>query len=207
MSSLDLAQGRRSERGATLLDDRIDFLLDEIGLSDERLVALAVGPDARKKLKGILARVARKKDPFKTCMSDLAEHRPELTVEAHKKICGRLKSMIKGTGRVKALSLSIDDSSSCPMVDASVAALLEQVDDSALQAFEANPISFAVLSSKRRASLPKTAFVFAGNKRYPIYDLAHARNALARSSGKPEEAAVKSAVYKRFPQLKPKAAS
>ena len=39
---------------------------------------------------------------------------------------------------------------------------------------------------------------------YPIPDLAHARNALARSSGRPVAAQVRAAVYKKFPQLKPK---
>ena len=37
---------------------------------------------------------------------------------------------------------------------------------------------------------------------YPIPDLAHARNALARSSGKPVEAQVKAKVYQKYPQLK-----
>ena len=37
---------------------------------------------------------------------------------------------------------------------------------------------------------------------YPIPDLAHARNALARSSGKPVEAQVKAKVYAKYPQLK-----
>ena len=36
----------------------------------------------------------------------------------------------------------------------------------------------------------------------PIPDLAHARNALARSSGKSVEAQVKAAVYRKFPQLR-----
>lgn len=40
---------------------------------------------------------------------------------------------------------------------------------------------------------------------YPIPDLAHARNALARSSGKPVEAEVKRKVYAKYPQLKPSA--
>lgn len=38
---------------------------------------------------------------------------------------------------------------------------------------------------------------------YPIPDIAHARNALARSSGKPVEAQVKRAVYAKYPSLKP----
>jgi phage I-like protein len=64
------------------------------------------------------------------------------------------------------------------------------------------PYYLGELSSKARGNLPSSAFVFPGESRYPIHDLAHARNALARSSGKPEEAKVKAAVYKRYPQLR-----
>lgn len=60
----------------------------------------------------------------------------------------------------------------------------------------------SVLTTKGRKHIKKSNFVFPKEKRYPIHDLAHARNALARSSGKPEEAQVKSAVYKKYPQLK-----
>ena len=59
------------------------------------------------------------------------------------------------------------------------------------------------LTSKKRNSLPSSAFVFPADRRYPIHNASHARNALARSSGKSEEAAVKRAVYKRYPGLKP----
>lgn len=59
----------------------------------------------------------------------------------------------------------------------------------------------SVLSSKERDNLPASDFVFPKTKGYPIADLAHARNALARSSGKPEEAKVKAAVYAKYPQL------
>jgi hypothetical protein len=33
-------------------------------------------------------------------------------------------------------------------------------------------------------------------------DLNHARDALSRAAGKPEEATVKAAVYRRYPQLR-----
>ena len=59
----------------------------------------------------------------------------------------------------------------------------------------------STLSTKQRNDLPDSAFALPPD-RYPIPDLSHAQNALARSSGKPEEAAVKAAVYKKFPQLK-----
>jgi len=60
----------------------------------------------------------------------------------------------------------------------------------------------SVLDASARNSLSASSFVFPKTKRYPIPDLAHARNALARSSGKPEAAIVRAAVYKKFPQLK-----
>ena len=38
---------------------------------------------------------------------------------------------------------------------------------------------------------------------YPIPDIAHARNALSRSSGKAVAAQVRRKVYAKYPQLKP----
>jgi predicted AAA+ superfamily ATPase len=62
----------------------------------------------------------------------------------------------------------------------------------------------AKLSSQARNDLPASAFVFPKERRYPIHDESHAKNALARSSGKPEEATVRAAVYRRYPGLKKK---
>lgn len=59
----------------------------------------------------------------------------------------------------------------------------------------------AKLSYQARKKMPKSEFIFPADKRYPIPDLAHGRNALARSSGKPEEAKVKAAVHRKFPEL------
>jgi len=43
---------------------------------------------------------------------------------------------------------------------------------------------------------------FAGPDRsYPIEDASHARNALARASGKPVEARVRAAVHKKYPNI------
>ena len=66
----------------------------------------------------------------------------------------------------------------------------------------AEAVALRELTGKARKALPSSTFVFPGQRKYPIQDLSHARNALARSSGKPEEGAVKAAVYKRYPQLK-----
>jgi hypothetical protein len=59
----------------------------------------------------------------------------------------------------------------------------------------------AKLTTAERKNLPSKAFVFPSTRRYPIHDANHARNALARASGKPEEAKVKAAVHKKFPNI------
>lgn len=61
-------------------------------------------------------------------------------------------------------------------------------------------LTAAVLTTERRNALPDSAFAMSG-RRYPIHDMAHARNALARSAGKPEEGQVRAAVCKRYPDM------
>jgi len=59
------------------------------------------------------------------------------------------------------------------------------------------------LTQEERDRLPGNAFALP-DRRYPIHDIAHARNALARVSeyGTPEEKRqVRAAVYKHYPQL------
>lgn len=59
----------------------------------------------------------------------------------------------------------------------------------------------AKLSYQKRQELPKEDFVFPKTRRYPIEDAAHARDALARSSGKPEHATVVAAVKRKYPEI------
>lgn len=62
----------------------------------------------------------------------------------------------------------------------------------------------AKLTAKKRNSLKKSQFAEPGKRAYPINDLAHARNALARVSqfGSPaEKAKVRAAVHKKFPGI------
>lgn len=63
----------------------------------------------------------------------------------------------------------------------------------------------AKLSSEERKNLSKSSFVFPekapSSGSYPIPDESHARDALARSSGKPEESAVRAAVHRKFPGI------
>lgn len=67
----------------------------------------------------------------------------------------------------------------------------------------------AKLNAAARKALPKSDFAVpakrsksGGEGGYPIPDESHARNALARSAGKPEHAAVLAKVRKKFPQIR-----
>jgi hypothetical protein len=63
------------------------------------------------------------------------------------------------------------------------------------------------LTTSARKNLSKKSFVFKKDRRYPINDISHARNALARVSqhGTPaEKAKVRSAVHSKFPNIKMK---
>lgn len=65
-----------------------------------------------------------------------------------------------------------------------------------------------VLTTTGRERVASKNFVFPKEKRYPIHDLPHARNALTRIStfGTPEEKAkVRSAVYRKYPGLRERA--
>jgi hypothetical protein len=59
----------------------------------------------------------------------------------------------------------------------------------------------AKLMSANRKTLPKSDFVEKSAKKYPIPGAAHARDALARSSGKPEHSSVVAAVRRKFPKI------
>lgn len=59
----------------------------------------------------------------------------------------------------------------------------------------------AKLSSKKRSGLKKGSFALPGQRKYPINDKSHARNALARVAqhGTPaEKKKVRAAVHKKF---------
>lgn len=63
----------------------------------------------------------------------------------------------------------------------------------------------AKLDDADRKALPNNAFAVPskapGSGSYPINDASHARNALARSAGKPVAAQVQSAVKAKFPGI------
>jgi hypothetical protein len=60
------------------------------------------------------------------------------------------------------------------------------------------------LTYKERKKLPKGSFVYPGERKYPISDKAHARNALARVSAHGSEAEkkrVRAAVHRKYPDI------
>lgn len=65
----------------------------------------------------------------------------------------------------------------------------------------------AALTAAQRKKLPASAFVYPKQRAYPIYDENHARLALAMAARKDsfgDLATVRAAVYRRYPQLKPR---
>jgi hypothetical protein len=63
----------------------------------------------------------------------------------------------------------------------------------------------AELTTKKRNRLQDKTFAIPSERKYPINDLPHARNALSRVAqhGTPEEKAkVRRAVYRKYPSLK-----
>lgn len=58
----------------------------------------------------------------------------------------------------------------------------------------------AKLTAKARKAIPKKDFALPGG-RYPIEDKSHARNALARASGKSVESTVRAKVKAKYPDI------
>lgn len=62
----------------------------------------------------------------------------------------------------------------------------------------------AKLTYKARKALPSSTFVEPGERKYPIPDKSHARNALARVSqhgSSSEKAKVRAAVHRKYPSI------
>jgi hypothetical protein len=57
------------------------------------------------------------------------------------------------------------------------------------------------MNNPKRKSLSESDFVFPASRKYPIENLANAREALSRSSGKPEHDAVVAAVRLKYPDI------
>jgi hypothetical protein len=59
----------------------------------------------------------------------------------------------------------------------------------------------AVLTTKRREALRTSTFAIPEERKFPIHDASHARNALARAAGTKYEARVRRAVCRRYPNM------
>jgi hypothetical protein len=59
------------------------------------------------------------------------------------------------------------------------------------------------LTAAARAHIARHNFAVPARRAYPIENESHARNALARASGKPEEHQVRDAVYRKYPHMRP----
>lgn len=58
----------------------------------------------------------------------------------------------------------------------------------------------AKLTAKSRKAIPTSEFA-GPDRSYPIENASHARNALARASGKPVDAQVRAAVERKYPGI------
>jgi len=73
-----------------------------------------------------------------------------------------------------------------------------------LEMYDGNDLGEAVLSYQDKKKLPVSAFAVPGERKYPIHDEAHARNALARVAQhgtSQEKNMVREAVTKRYPNI------
>jgi hypothetical protein len=57
------------------------------------------------------------------------------------------------------------------------------------------------LTAKSRNAMKSSTFAVPSERAYPINDASHARNALARASGKSVEGQVRAAVHRKFPSI------
>lgn len=83
---------------------------------------------------------------------------------------------------------------------------IQKSDDSMLALVALESVEKDVLTSEQRNNLKDSTFAIPEERKYPIPDISHARNALARVAqhGSPEEVSrVKAAVYRKYPSLKP----
>lgn len=136
-SDLKIAQESRARKGELLANAQIEFVLDSVGLSEERCLQLAaedVGPHARKKLKGILDKYRKSATPFRDCKRDqIANGLPEKLANER---CATLKDIIRGTKNwrkgPKKMHASEPDLETCALIDKDVAILLDHVDARAL---------------------------------------------------------------------------
>ena len=178
-----------------------------------------VTPGHKKTLSPLMRHYGKMAHPFTACVRD---NRKRFGDRAER-VCAVLKDLIRGTTKWRGNESEDVDwdhyaQALYEAADGDVDGLVEMYRDSVGQRLDIvieqiGPHATALLliedwlvesklSARSRKALGSGSFVFPGERRYPIHDLAHARNALARSAGKPEAAKVRAAVFSRYPALK-----
>lgn len=187
-----------------LADALCDALELDVNVPNYQLV----GPAARKKLSGLINHYRKFAHPFTQCVRDNTKRFGDRA----KKVCAVLTDLEKNTthwrtGRRKVgTSLALSE-----LVDQELFDLLYAISRTDYQFTVQLAVvqdaceELAELTTKARSKLKKGDFVFPdkapGSGSYPIPDKEHGGQALARAAGKPEYAAVKGAVCKRYPDL------
>lgn len=202
--SLASAQADRRARSDALISrsvsEVVDLLADEVNLSN----ADRVGPATREKLKGPLLKYAKSAHPWQDCVNDITPKKGSVAAVG---ICSVLKDIIRGTTYWRGKNNPRDTGTpgvvglSDPCV--AVSMMLDDEAINALAYFSEVDVddlvedNFALTAAQRKA-LPASDFALPKTRQYPMPDRLHAGLALGRAKGKPEFAAVKAAVCKRY---------
>lgn len=83
---------------------------------------------------------------------------------------------------------------------------LEELRDSFSRFIDEEELEKDALTTEGRKHVAESNFAIPGERKYPIHDLSHARNALARVAqhgSEDEKSKVKAAVYRKYPSLRP----
>jgi hypothetical protein len=183
------------------VSDDLDLLLDRTfaAVPNWKLVT----PEERSKLKGLIEHYRGMPHPFTQCVTDNSKR---FGKERAERVCAVLKDLIRRTTKWRGEKKMSEVEPMEGVTVEDIRALAQQDVPGHVWVSESKRArghwrQMAVLPYKKRKAMPPSAFVFPSEKRYPIHDRAHAANALARSSGKPEEATVRAAVCKRYPDL------
>lgn len=223
---LERAQEGRRTRGdeGTLLavGAMVDELCDSVELDVNVPNYTLVGPDARKKLAGLISYYRKSDHPFTQCVRD---NRKRFGAKVND-VCGVMTDLVKGTTHWRkggkktatALALSQEGSpSTAPQIDDELFSLLSAISQidyeyaiGAVQleqgvdlehASEECGTELAIVSAKDRSKLPDLDFALPKKRKYIIKDKLHAILALGRSKDTPEQSEVKAAVCKRYSTL------
>lgn len=125
---IDRAHARRRARAELLIEQDVERRLNELGLTEQKCIELAIDPKERVQLKGIIARLRKLPHPFTQCMRDLRKHKPEWSDDRRKRTCQSLKVAAGRAGSTANHS----EASVCFLLTDAQATLLEHADLEAL---------------------------------------------------------------------------